>query len=102
MFVRSHAKSVVVSALGLLALVLCFAPANAQSEDEADPIKLFEKGQDAHAKGDYKRAIELYDAAIKLKSEFPEAELQKAVALLSTNQPQEAIEGFHRAVNMRP
>ncbi len=74
----------------------------AQDEGETDPIKLFERGQDAHAKNDYKKAIELYDAAIKIKPEFPEAEFQRALALLVTNRKVEAIEGFNRAVSLRP
>jgi tetratricopeptide (TPR) repeat protein len=71
-------------------------------EGEDDPVKLFERGQDAHAKNDYKKAIEFYEAAIKLKPEFPEAEFQRAMALLATNRKDEAIEGFNRAVALRP
>jgi tetratricopeptide (TPR) repeat protein len=73
---------------------------DAGSED--DPIKLFERGQDAHAKGDYKTAIEFYDAAIRLKPEFPEAEFQRALALLYSNHKDEALKGFNRAVELRP
>ena len=69
---------------------------------EDDPIKLFERGQDVHAKGDYKTAIEFYDAAIRLKPEFPEAEFQRAQALLFTNRKDEALAGFNRAVTLRP
>src|SRR5437773_6835735 len=73
--------------------------ANAQTSngigDETDPIKLFERGQDAHAKNDFKSAIELYEAALKLRPEFPEAEFQRAMALLATNRKAEAIEGFN-------
>jgi len=89
-------------ALSLLAILFCFQPALAQSDDETDPVKLFEKGQDAHAKNDYKHAIELYDAALKLKPEFPEAEFQRAMALLVTSRFKEAVEGFNRAVTFRP
>jgi tetratricopeptide (TPR) repeat protein len=89
-------------AICLVTILLCFHPVSAQSDDENDPVKLFEKGQDAHAKGDYKLAIEHYDAAIKLKPEFPEAEFQRAMALLSTNRKPEALEGFKRAVALRP
>src|SRR6185295_384412 len=50
-----------------LALVGCSFAAG-QSEEignsPADPIKLFEQGQDAHAKGDYKLALEFYEEAI--------------------------------------
>jgi len=90
--------------LMLLLLGSQFAAAQTQdlSEGETDPIKLFERGQNAHAKNDYKAAIELYDAAIKLKPEFPEAEFQRAMALLAANRNEEALEGFNRAVALRP
>ena len=83
----------------------CAPIAGAQTpgiEGEDDPVKLFERGQDAHAKSDYKKAIEFYEAAIKLKPEFPEAEFQRAMALLATNRKDEAIQGFNRAVALRP
>ena len=90
--------------LGLLAFCCQFAVAQVDdlTNGETDPIKLFEQGQDAHAKGDYKVAIQLYDAAIKLKPEFPEAEFQRAMALLSTNRSSAALDGFNRAVKLRP
>src|SRR5215831_12195682 len=102
MFGRLHSNRRVVYAIGLLAILLCFQSVSAQSDDENDPVKLFEKGQDAHAKNDFKRAIELYDAAIKLKPEFPEAEFQRAIALLAMDRAPEAIAGFNRAVALRP
>jgi tetratricopeptide (TPR) repeat protein len=101
---RSHRHFARV--LGLILLAACCQLASAQSDDqtngETDPIKLFDRGQDAHAKGDYQKAIELYEAAIKLKPEFPEAEFQRALALLATNRKAEALEGFNRAVALRP
>src|SRR5580765_6792804 len=102
MFGKFHPRRKIVYALGLLALMLSFQVVRAQADDEQDPGKLFEKGQDAHAKSDYRHAIELYDAALKLKPEFPEAEFQRAIALLATNRSKEAIEGFSRAVTLRP
>jgi tetratricopeptide (TPR) repeat protein len=93
-------------AIPILFCAFAVSTAAAQTQDlsdsETDPVKLFERGQDAHAKHDYKTAILLYESAIKLKPEFPEAELQRAMALLATNQLQEAIQGFHRAVALRP
>jgi tetratricopeptide (TPR) repeat protein len=44
----------------------------------------------------------IYDAAIRLKPEFPEAEFQRALALLFSNQKEEALKGFNRAVELRP
>src|ERR1051325_2949715 len=96
-----------LSSVLLVAVIgFCCPLAGAQVDEaangETDPIKLFERGQDAHAKGDYIVAIQLYDAAIKLKPEFPEAEFQRAMALLSTNRMSDALEGFNRAVQRRP
>src|SRR5215472_6665897 len=102
MFTSLRSKPGLIYALCLAALLFWVESAPAQSDDENDPVKLFEKGQDAHAKSDYKLAIERYDAALKLKPEFPEAEFQRAMALLSTNRKPEAIEGFKRAVALRP
>ena len=101
-FDNFQSKRKVVYAFGVLAILLCVQPAFPQSDDTNDPVKLFEQGQDAHAKKHFKQAIELYDAAIKLKPEFPEAEFQRAMALLATDQNQEAIAGFNRAVALRP
>lgn len=102
----SRSYQYLVRAFGLTLIALCCHLAIAQTDDpangETDPVKLFELGQDAHAKGDYKKAIEIYEAAIKLKPEFPEAEFQRAMALLVTNRKPEAIEGFNRAVALRP
>src|SRR6185437_4450926 len=78
------------------------ASAQTSQLDQDDPVKLFERGQDAHAKSDYKTAIEFYDAAIRLKPEFPEAEFQRAMALLFSNHKDEALKGFNRAVELRP
>ena len=90
----------------LVLIAACCQQALAQSDDpangETDPIKLFERGQDAHAKGDPKLAIQLYEAAIKLRPEFPEAEFQRAMILVLSNRQAEAIEGFKRAVTLRP
>ncbi|HEY8203350.1 MAG TPA: tetratricopeptide repeat protein [Pyrinomonadaceae bacterium] len=91
-------------ALVLFCLSATVASVRAQTNplDQDDPVKLFERGQDAHAKNDYKKAIEFYDAAIKLKPEFPEAEFQRALALLFSNQKEEALRGFNRAAELRP
>src|SRR3954467_15784251 len=106
MFHAHISKQHFIILLALLIITLFFQPAMAQGDDptngEMDPIKLFERGQDAHAQNDFKKAIELYDASIKLRPEFSEAEFQRAMALLATNQTAEAIEGFNRAVKLRP
>jgi tetratricopeptide (TPR) repeat protein len=90
-------------------------PLAAQTADafgDADPVKLFEQGQNAHARGDsakepvekienYKRALEYYDEAIKVRPEFPEAEFQRANALISLDRLPEAETSLRRAIELR-
>ncbi len=75
-----------------------------QSEDEdksAEAIALFQKGQDVHEKGQLAEAIDLYDKAIAIFPEFPEAELQRGNALVSLGRIDDAEKSFRRAVELR-
>jgi tetratricopeptide (TPR) repeat protein len=90
----------------VFALVFSFSAIsiNAQDEDDEDkqdPVKLFEQAQDEHEKGNLLEAIKLYDEAIKLAPEFPEAEYQRASALVSLKRFDEAEKGFRRAIELR-
>jgi tetratricopeptide (TPR) repeat protein len=71
------------------------------TDGETDPVRLFERAQNAHAKGDLSRALALYEEAIKLRPEFPEAEYQRGVALVAVKRPTEAEIAFRRAVELR-
>lgn len=71
------------------------------TDGESDPVKLFERGQNAHAKGNLERALALYEEAIKLRPEFPEAEYQRGVALVVLKRPTEAEIAFRRAIELR-
>ena len=104
MIVTLFQRRWILSAIAVALLCACASIARSQTGgvDEQDPVKLFERGQDAHAKNDYQKAIELYDAAIRLKPEFPEAEFQRAMALLFSHHKEEALKGFNRAVALRP
>jgi tetratricopeptide (TPR) repeat protein len=90
------------------ALVLtCAARTDAQDTDEfgdaaADPVKLFNRGQEAHAKKEFEQALEFYEEALKLRPEFPEAEFQKAAALVALKRIPEAEESYRRAIGLRP
>ncbi|MEP6635493.1 MAG: tetratricopeptide repeat protein [Acidobacteriota bacterium] len=74
-----------------------------QSEDpdDADPVRLFERAQSAHAKGELDRALELYGEAIKVRPEFPEAEFQRGSILVSLGRLNQAEPAFRRAVELR-
>lgn len=91
----------------VFALVLLCAPATrAQETDEfgdtaADPVKLFNRAQEAHAKKDYDRALELYEEALQLRPDFPEAEFQKAGALIALRRLPEAEKSYRRAMELR-
>lgn len=67
----------------------------------ADPVKLFERGQNAHGRGDLAKALELYEEAIKVRPEFAEAEFQRANVLVSLNRQADAELGFKRTIELR-
>jgi tetratricopeptide (TPR) repeat protein len=91
----------------VFALALACAPgARAQETDEfgdtaADPVKLFNRAQEAHAKKEYERALELYEEALQLRPDFPEAEFQKAGALVALKRLPEAEKAYRRAMELR-
>lgn len=95
-------REILVAILFLLAMM---APLSAQDEDEgppADAVALFQKGQDAHEKGDLSAAVGFYEKAIAEVAEFPEAEYQRGHALLSLGKKDDAEKAFRRAVEIRP
>jgi tetratricopeptide (TPR) repeat protein len=78
----------------------------AQTDDpfgdgSADPLKLFERGQNAHAHGDLLKALEFYEAAIKVRPEFAEAEFQRGNALVGLGRLPEAESALRRAIELR-
>ena len=75
---------------------------HAQDEDETgEAIALFNRGQDAHEKGDFPAALKFYDEAVKIIPEFPEAQYQRGTALLSLGNHAEAEKAFRRALELR-
>ncbi len=45
--------------------------AQEEDEDQTEAVLIFNKGQDAHEKGDLQTALKFYDEAIKLAPELP-------------------------------
>ncbi len=91
--------------LALILVMLAAVAAFAQDGDDAEPadaVALFQQGQDAHEKGEYAAAVELYQKAISAVADFPEAEYQRGHALLSLGKHDEAEKAFRRAVEIRP
>lgn len=93
-------------ALCLLTLLLfgvaSSVAAQTDDETEADPVALFNEGQDAHARKEYGAAIRLYDAAIAAHAEFPEAEYQRGTAFVSLKKSSDAEKAFRRALELKP
>ncbi len=104
---RSFRHLSVPRALVVTLLLLAFGASTfGQGDDdiaggEADPVKLFERGQDAHARGDFTKALEFYDEAIKLRPDFPEAEYQRGHIFVETKRLAEAEKAFRRASELR-
>ena len=70
-------------------------------DDATDPVRLFERGQSAHARGDLERAIGFYEQALKVRPEFPEAEFQRGNALASLGRLPEAETAFRAAISYK-
>ncbi|HEV7889623.1 MAG TPA: tetratricopeptide repeat protein [Pyrinomonadaceae bacterium] len=105
MFCGTRTRLVAFALAFMFALVCAQAVVVAQDDfedDAADPVKLFNKGQDAHSKKNYEQAIELYDEALKLRPDFAEVEFQKAGALLALKRTAEAEKSYRRASEMKP
>ena len=101
----SQPRKFLAAVFALVVLISFSCAVFAQEDDEEnqaqDAAAIFNKGQDAHEKGDLETAIKFYDEAIKLAPEFPEAEFQRGSAFLSLNKPAEAEKSFRRAIALR-
>lgn len=94
--------SMLILSLALFAAVFAQAQNESSLEDNsADPMKLFDLGQNAHAHGDFERAITLYEEALKVRPEFPEAEFQRGNALVSLQRWDQAEAAYRKAIQLR-
>ena len=105
---RPHRRTFSLAVLSTLAclLLLVLAPVVLAQTDDlsdagADPVKLFERGQTAHARGELERALEFYDEAVKLRPEFPEAEFQRGSVLVALGRVADAEGAFRKAIVLR-
>ena len=96
-------KSLLLTAVCLA--LLSAAPAaysqEAFGDDATDPVRLFERGQSAHARGELERAIGFYEQALKVRPEFPEAEFQRGNALASLGRLPDAEAAFRAAISYK-
>lgn len=91
----------------MLLLALSAAlPARAQTEeafgdDATDPVRLFERGQAAHARGELEKALGFYEQALKVRPEFPEAQFQRGNALAALEKFDEAETALRAAIALK-
>lgn len=96
---RRSAVMVILAGIAIFSLQTFAA---AQGEDTSpDAVAIFNSAQDLHEKGDLAGAIALYDKALKIVPEFPEAEYQRGVAELSLGKTEEAEKSFRRAIELK-
>jgi len=105
-FAKMISSHVSILAAALILLFGCTGLTRAQTDDafgdgSADPVKLFERGQNAHARGELIKALEFYEEAIKVRPEFAEAEFQRANVLVGLARFQEAESAFRRTLELR-
>lgn len=103
-FISLRTASVIF--LGVMVLICSFSRMTLAQNDDAfgeapDPVRLFERGQNAHARNELEKALELYEEAIKVRPEFPEAEFQRANVLVALKRLVDAESGFRRAIELK-
>ena len=91
----------IATCLALLLVCPAITAQEAFGDDAADPVRLFERGQSAHARGELERAIGFYEQALKVRPEFPEAEFQRGNALASLGRLPEAEAAFRLAISYK-
>jgi len=99
----SRGRSILIAFFIGLAL-LPFAPqtfAQDDPDDTDEAVTAFNEGQAAHEKGDLLGAIKLYDKALEMVPEFPEAELQRGNAYLTLGKIDDAEKSFRHATELR-
>jgi len=107
---NSLSKNVLLTATCVVLVFTCStARLTAQTEEAfgdaaTDPVRLFERGQSAHARGDkanLEKAIGFYEQALKVRPEFPEAEFQRGNALASLGRLPEAEAAYRLAISYK-
>jgi tetratricopeptide (TPR) repeat protein len=95
-----------VAALILLGCLVCAPALRAQDvdgtgEEPDDPGKLFLSARRAQERNELERALTLYDEAIKLRPEYPEAEYQRGLVFIALKRLPEAEQALLRAAKLR-
>ena len=102
-FSRLIRKTATAAVLCIVSIMAAHSLTCAQGEDDSQTaVGYFNAGQELHEKGDLAGAIKLYERALKIVPQFPEAEYQRGIAELALGNNVEAERSFRRAVELRP
>ena len=93
--------SLIAICFALFSLCATVSAQEAFGDDAADPVRLFERGQSAHSRGELEKALTFYEQALKVRPEFPEAEFQRGNALASLGRLPEADAAFRLAISYK-
>lgn len=91
----------IATALALFCVSGAAQTVEAFGDDATDPVRLFERGQGAHARGELEKAIGFYEQALKVRPEFPEAEFQRGSALAALGRLSDAEAAFRLAISYK-
>lgn len=92
-----------IALIGLLAAGCLTSIISGQNETAADdPVAIFNQAQELHEKGDLPGALKLYEKALSIVPEFPEAEYQRGIAFLALGRNDDAEASFRQAIRFRP
>jgi len=83
------------------AVPTCAQTEEAFGDDATDPVRLFERGQAAHARGELEKALGYYEQALKVRPEFPEAQFQRGTALIALQKFDEAETALRAAISLK-
>ena len=93
--------SLIAVCFALFSMCATVSAQEAFGDDAADPVRLFERGQSAHSRGELEKALSFYEQALKVRPEFPEAEFQRGNALASLGRLPEADAAFRLAISYK-
>lgn len=95
-------RSFVVTVMTIFCVFVGVTNIAAQDDDDAaEAVAAFNEAQNFHEKGDLPAAVKLYEKALALLPEFPEAHYQRGTAQLALGNIAEAERSLRRSVELR-
>jgi murein L,D-transpeptidase YafK/Tfp pilus assembly protein PilF len=86
----------------VLIAVTLLVPPDLQSQPENNALSFYERGNDSKDKGNYDKALEYYQKAIKLNPEYEDAHFAIGVVYYKQDRLTSAINAFERVLQINP